>query len=83
MSKPRRPLAPPVRSGFSPLWAGAAIFALTILVYARTLGAGFIWDDAAHVTAPELRSLGGLWRIWTEVGVTQQWYPLLHGFFWV
>ena len=83
MSKPRRLLAPPVRSGFSPLWAGAAIFGVTLLVYARTLSAGFIWDDAAHVTAPELRSLGGLWRIWTEVGVTQQWYPLLHGFFWV
>lgn len=83
MSNPRRPLAPPVRSGFSPFWAGAAIFGVTLLVYARTLSAGFIWDDAAHVTAPELRSLGGLWRIWTEVGVTQQWYPLLHGFFWV
>jgi protein O-mannosyl-transferase len=29
-----------------------------------------------------LRSLGGLWRIWTEIGATQQYYPLLHSAFW-
>ena len=25
----------------------------------------------------------GLWRIWTEVGATQQYYPLLHSAFWL
>ncbi|MES1166486.1 MAG: tetratricopeptide repeat protein, partial [Pseudomonadota bacterium] len=36
-----------------------------------------------HVTRPELRSLAGLARIWTEVGATQQYYPLLHSAFWL
>jgi Flp pilus assembly protein TadD len=32
---------------------------------------------------PELRSIHGLWRIWTELGATQQYYPLLHSAFWL
>ena len=42
-----------------------------------------MWDDEAHVTRPELRSLDGLARIWVEPGATQQYYPLLHSTFWV
>jgi protein O-mannosyl-transferase len=56
---------------------------LTFLVYLPALGAGFIWDDDAHVTAPALRSWSGLSRIWFEVGATQQYYPLLHTAFWI
>ena len=44
---------------------------------------GLLWDDAAHLTHPALRSLGGLWRIWTDLGATQQYYPLAHTAFWV
>jgi len=43
----------------------------------------FIWDDDAHVTRPELRSANGLYRIWFELGATQQYYPLLHSAFWL
>src|SRR5262249_15140326 len=32
---------------------------------------------------PDLRSLGGLARIWLDVGATQQYYPLLHSAFWL
>lgn len=42
-----------------------------------------IWDDDAHLTKPELRSLEGLGRIWTQPGATQQYYPLVHTLFWV
>ena len=42
-----------------------------------------LWDDAAHVTRTDLRSLQGLWRIWAVPGATQQYYPLLHSAFWV
>ena len=42
-----------------------------------------IWDDDEHITRPELRSLGGLARIWTEPGASQQYYPLVHSIFWV
>ena len=42
-----------------------------------------VWDDDGHMTKPELRSAAGLGRIWTELGATQQYYPLVHTVFWV
>jgi protein O-mannosyl-transferase len=69
--------------GALPLWFIPAVVASVLLVYWPAVQAGFIWDDDAHVTAPALRSVHGLWRIWTEAGATQQYYPLLHSFFWV
>ena len=52
------------------------------VAYLPALNGSFIWDDLSHVTRPDLRSLHGLWRIWFEVGATQQYYPLLHSAFW-
>jgi tetratricopeptide (TPR) repeat protein len=43
----------------------------------------YLWDDPAHITRPELRSLVGLGRILFEIGATQEYYPVLHGAFWV
>jgi protein O-mannosyl-transferase len=51
--------------------------------YLRVFRGGLLWDDAAHVTRPDLQSLHGLWRIWFDLGATQQYYPLLHSAFWV
>ena len=59
------------------------VVAAVAVAYWPACRAGFIWDDDAHVTRPELRSLSGLWRIWSEPGVTQQYYPVLHSAFWV
>jgi hypothetical protein len=59
------------------------LIAAVLVAYAPALEGGFLWDDDAHVTRPELRSLTGLWRIWTEPGATQQYYPLLHSAFWL
>jgi len=42
-----------------------------------------LWDDSGHVTSAALQSFHGLWRIWFELGATQQYYPLLHTAFWV
>jgi len=42
-----------------------------------------LWDDDAHITRPELRSLDGLYRIWFDVTATQQYYPLSETAFWV
>lgn len=67
----------------SPRIRCALIVALTLAAYWPALDAGFIWDDAGHVTAPELRSWSGLARIWFEPGATQQYYPLLHSAFWL
>jgi protein O-mannosyl-transferase len=51
--------------------------------YWPAFGAGFIWDDDAHLTRPALRSFDGLSRIWFEPGATQQYYPILHSAFWL
>ena len=60
--------------------AGAALLAYLPLLTTTT---GLLWDDAGHVTNPGLRSLDGLWRIWTKVGATQQYYPVVHSAFWL
>ena len=65
------------------LLATLLIVCCTVLAYLPALGGSLLWDDAAHVTRPELRSLHGLWRIWTDLGATQQYYPLLHSAFWL
>jgi hypothetical protein len=54
-----------------------------VLAYLPAVRGGFVWDDDAHVTKAELRSLHGLDRIWFEAGATQQYYPLLHSAFWM
>jgi tetratricopeptide (TPR) repeat protein len=62
----------------------AVLLAAAVLVaYVPALDGSFLWDDDAHVTRPELRSVHGLWRIWFELGATQQYYPLLHSAFWL
>ena len=59
------------------------MFVATVLAYLPSLRGDFIWNDSDYVTAPALRPVGGLVRIWTDVGATQQYYPLLHSAFWV
>jgi len=56
---------------------------VTLLAYLPAWNGTPIWDDDAHLTKPELRSLEGLGRIWTQPGATQQYYPLAHTVFWV
>jgi protein O-mannosyl-transferase len=59
------------------------LFSVTLLVYGPALRGQFLWDDDQHVTRPDLESLDGLWRIWSDLKATQQYYPLLHSMFWV
>jgi tetratricopeptide (TPR) repeat protein len=61
----------------------AAVLVAVGVAYGPAWNGGFLWDDAAHLTRPELRSWHGLWRIWFEPGATQQHYPLVHSAFWV
>lgn len=53
------------------------------IAYQPAWQGGLVWDDDAHLTRPALQSAGGLWRIWTDIGATQQYYPLLHSAFWI
>jgi len=64
-------------------WIVGGLLAAVLLAYLPATSGQFQWDDDAHVTRPDLRSLGGLARIWTDFGATQQYYPLLHTAFWV
>jgi protein O-mannosyl-transferase len=64
-------------------WKCAGIFVAALLAYWPALRGHMIWDDGAYLTRAELQSGHGLWRIWTELGVTEQYYPLLHSAFWV
>jgi tetratricopeptide (TPR) repeat protein len=66
-------------------WAfGLLLVLAALVVYAPLRRAGFVWDDNDNVTENlPLRSLHGLWRIWTEPGATQQFYPLTHTSFWI
>jgi tetratricopeptide (TPR) repeat protein len=64
-------------------WTAALVLGLSLACYWPALRGGLIWDDDAHVTKPELRSAAGLWQIWSNPRVTQQYYPLLHSTFWV
>ncbi len=64
-------------------WAIGLIALAALAAYGPALSGDFIWNDADYVTRPALRSLHGLWRIWFEVGSTEQYYPLLHSAFWL
>ena len=55
----------------------------TLAAYWPSMQGSLLWDDNAHVTKPALQSLAGLWRIWFELGATQQYYPILHSAFWI
>ena len=61
----------------------ALVCGLVLACYWRSLSGEFIWNDGDYVTRPALRSVAGLGRIWTELGATEQYYPLLHSAFWV
>jgi hypothetical protein len=82
-TKSRKPLVRPAPARTSASWPiFGSIFAAALAAYWPALRGGFIWDDNFHVTPPALRSLHGLWRIWFDLGATQQYYPLLHSAFW-
>jgi protein O-mannosyl-transferase len=62
---------------------GLLLLAVTFAAYKPAWNGGLLWDDSGHITKPELRSVNGLARIWTEPGATQQYYPLVHSVFWL
>jgi len=62
---------------------GSLVFGLVLSCYWPALSGGLLWDDDFHITRPELRSLAGLARIWTDLHATKQYYPVLHSAFWI
>jgi len=69
-------------------WQRIRLFSLALIVatavaYLPAWNGKPIWDDNAHITQPELRAWHGLVEVWTQVGATQQYYPLVHSVFWI
>jgi hypothetical protein len=60
------------------LWALFLVI-VTMLAYLPAWNGTPIWDDNAHLTKPELRSLEGLARIWTQPSNTTLWCTLFSG----
>ena len=65
------------------VWLALLLFAAVLVAYWPSIRGGMLWDDDAHITRPALQSVQGLWRIWFDIGATQQYYPLLHSAFWL
>ncbi len=65
------------------MWLPGVLAAVLLAIYWPALNGTALWDDAGHITRTGLQSANGLWRIWFDIGATQQYYPLLHSAFWV
>jgi tetratricopeptide (TPR) repeat protein len=59
------------------------LLAAVFLAYLPAIHGGLLLDDDLHITRPALQSVGGLGRIWFDVGATQQYYPVVHTAFWL
>lgn len=59
--------------------AGSLVLLASLcVVYALMLHAGYIWDDDSYLTDNSLiRSLSGLWTLWTVPGAHPQYYPMV------
>ena len=79
----RRPVAQKTQTRAARRYEWLLIAVAVFIAYLPALSGGLLWDDLSHITVPELRSFHGLWRIWTELGATQQYYPMLHSAFWL
>ena len=67
-----------------PWFLALVLVLVTFAAYQPVWRAGFIWDDAGHVTDNmNLHSLGGLRRIWFKPEASQQYYPLQLTSYWV
>ena len=63
---------------------GLLLVVLVLVSYAPTYQAGYIVDDENYVTENQtLRDRAGLWHIWSELGATPQYYPLVYTSFWL
>jgi hypothetical protein len=61
-----------------------AIVLLSFWAHAPSLQNGYIWDDPTWLlNNVHLRSLGGLYWLWTEVPAATEYYPLMQTTFWV
>lgn len=76
--------APTPKAGLRRALPALLLLAITLLAYLPVVRAGFIWDDDDYLTENALlQEPGGLGRIWSEIGATPQYYPLVFTSFWL
>jgi len=63
---------------------GAALLAMTLISYIPALSGGYVWDDDRLLTNnPNIRTLAGLVRTWTDPRANTDYYPLTHSSWWL
>ena len=63
---------------------GIGILAATFACYLPATQCDYIWDDDDYVIENStLRSTEGLKQIWSQVGATPQYYPMVHTTYWI
>lgn len=63
---------------------GVGILAATFACYLPATQCDYIWDDDDYVIENStLRSTEGLKQIWSQVGATPQYYPMVHTTYWI
>jgi tetratricopeptide (TPR) repeat protein len=70
-------------TAIQPWWWLALLVVAAFIAYQPAWHGTLLWDDPGHITKPALRTTAGLWRIWTELGAAQQYYPVTHTAFWL
>ena len=64
-----------------------ALFLLVLIAYIPVFRAGIIWDDHLVMENEHIRTLGGVWRIWTEAPLSPEedvrYWPVFYSSFWV
>jgi hypothetical protein len=58
------------------------LICLCFAAYWPALQGGLLWDDDWHIPNPAVKSLQGLWGLWTSVGPSFQYYPFVDSIFW-
>ncbi|HSG02010.1 MAG TPA: tetratricopeptide repeat protein, partial [Vicinamibacterales bacterium] len=66
-----------------PGWLAVGLVCLVFAAYYPAWHGSPVWDDDEHLTRAELQTQEGLGRIWTDLGATQQYYPVTHSAFWL
>ena len=62
---------------------GVLVLGVVLACYWPSLRGELIWNDRDYIPTRSLRSLEGLGRLWTQLGATEQYYPLVSTAFWL
>ncbi len=62
---------------------GSVAVVLALIIYWPAMHGQMLWDDSGHLTGLSQQGWDGLASMWTRIGATQQYYPLLYSVFWL